>query len=294
MNNPKNISIKSFLADRGINPITERGGYGMYQSPFREESIPSFKVDYNSNLWYDFGLGEGGSIIDLVAKLENCSIGEAFRKLENNENLPIINRHCNSERKESPLQIERVEPLQNQHLLNYLSKRGIDLEIAKHHCREVHYTNNGKNYYAIGFENNDGGWELRNEYFKGSSMPKSPTVIKGEKDDTLLFEGFIDMLSYLSIKKIVVPVVNICILNSVNNLRKTEDFLKTQHSIHSFLDNDEAGRKTLAQVQTLCKNVVDYSKLYANFKDINDYLRSHNQEPPKAKVEQPKRRGRRM
>jgi DNA primase len=66
MTDVKNISIKGFLAGRGIAPKQERNGYGMYLSPLREERTPSFKVDYGQNLWYDFGLGEGGSIIDLT------------------------------------------------------------------------------------------------------------------------------------------------------------------------------------------------------------------------------------
>ena len=53
------ISIRDFLAWRGIQPKYERNGYGMYLSPLREERTPSFKVDYVRNLWYDFGLGRG-------------------------------------------------------------------------------------------------------------------------------------------------------------------------------------------------------------------------------------------
>ena len=67
MNDLKNISIRQFLARRGILPKYERNGYGMYLSPLREERTPSFKVDYVQNLWYDFGSGEGGTLRTLVA-----------------------------------------------------------------------------------------------------------------------------------------------------------------------------------------------------------------------------------
>ena len=43
----KNISIKQFLSEQGIFPKQERTNYGMYLSPFRTETVPSFKVDYN-------------------------------------------------------------------------------------------------------------------------------------------------------------------------------------------------------------------------------------------------------
>ena len=46
----KNISIKEFLSEIGIEPAQNRGGYGMYNSPLRNENTPSFKVDYQKNL----------------------------------------------------------------------------------------------------------------------------------------------------------------------------------------------------------------------------------------------------
>ena len=82
MNDLKNIGIRQFLAWRGILPKYERNGYGMYLSPLREEHTPSFKVDYVQNLWYDFGLGEGGTLLTLVMRLERCDSCEAVRKSE--------------------------------------------------------------------------------------------------------------------------------------------------------------------------------------------------------------------
>ena len=79
----KRISIREYLGARGIKPQSERAGRAMYLSPFRQERTASFSVNYDENVLYDHGIGEGGSIIDLVAWMENCSIGEAIRRLEN-------------------------------------------------------------------------------------------------------------------------------------------------------------------------------------------------------------------
>ena len=68
-----NISIKDYLNSLGIQPVTEKGNYGMYRSPLREDNTPSFKVDYNANLWCDYGTGEGGTLIDLVMKQHECN-----------------------------------------------------------------------------------------------------------------------------------------------------------------------------------------------------------------------------
>jgi hypothetical protein len=51
--------IRDYLAGSGIDPAKENGHYGMYYSPFREDHNASMKVDYNKNLWIDYGTGEG-------------------------------------------------------------------------------------------------------------------------------------------------------------------------------------------------------------------------------------------
>ena len=269
------INIKQFLAQKGISPKQERQGYGMYLSPFRTENEPSFKVDYNQNLWYDFGLGEGGSIIDLVMKLEHCDFREAVAKLENGSF--SFHRDESVHSIHSTLQIVSVKPLLDSRLIHFLqSKRSIDIEIAKQYCKEVHYTTNGKPFFAIGFQGDAGGWELRNEYFKGSSSPKSPTTIGNGSSTCLLFEGFMDMLSYLTLKNATHTMIDIAVLNSVHNLHRAESFLQSHQTIHCFLDNDESGKRTLEAVRKLGRETIDQSSFYRNHKDLNEYLQNRS------------------
>ena len=74
--------IRKYLAGRGIHPAKDRGYYGLYHSPLREDRNPSMKVDYDKNLWIDYGAGEGGTLIDLVMRMEWCDAGTAMRLLE--------------------------------------------------------------------------------------------------------------------------------------------------------------------------------------------------------------------
>ncbi len=297
MKNIKDISIKLLLAERGVNPKIERGGCGMYCSPLRPEATPSFKVDYNKNLWYDFGTGEGGSIIDLVMRLDGLSFHQAATKLEQGDfssshwSVPTVSTMQTPPPPKT--EIISTDIIKNRHLIAYLEKRAIKLDIAQKYCREVHYLQNNKQYFAIGFKSDGGGWELRNEYYKGGTSPKAPTIIKGSTNSTMLFEGFMDMLAYLTLIDTATPMNNVCVLNSVSNLSKATEFLKSQQKIYCFLDNDIAGCKTLVNVHKLGVEVVDQSSLYNTYKDVNDYLlsvrSSHKVEP----VQQPKR-GRRM
>jgi hypothetical protein len=68
-----------------------------------------------------------------------------------------------------------------------------------------------KKYFAVGFENNSGGYKLRNKYFKGSSSPKDVTQIRfsGAKG-IAVFEGFFSFLSYPVINRLFLILKMIC------------------------------------------------------------------------------------
>lgn len=286
----KLIPIRNFLAHRGITPKQENTRYGFYLSPFRGEQDASFKVDYVQNLWYDFGEGRGGSIIDLVMEIEKCNFQQAVERLRN-DNISTSTLVTSQTLQTLPnrLQVLGDYPLCHPALINYLDSRAIDSSIAKKFCREVHYLVGGHNYFAIGFRNDYGGWELRSERFKGCSTPKHITTIDNGSDKALAFEGFMDLLSYLTIKRNDSPTCNIAVLNSVANIQKTVPFLARHRSIYTFLDNDNAGRKALSEIERLCpqSKVINQSDFYRRHKDLNDYLRS--QQPRKRVVAKQKR-----
>src|SRR5687768_15516479 len=77
----KQIPITDYLSGLGFEPAKTRGYDLWYHSPFREERTPSFKVNTKLNVWYDHGTGEGGTILDLGAKLHQCTLSEFLDKL---------------------------------------------------------------------------------------------------------------------------------------------------------------------------------------------------------------------
>ena len=86
----------------------------------------------------------------------------------------------------------KVTELSHEALKSYLKERGIDPAIAGRFCKEVAYGIRGKRYFAIGFMNRSGGYELRNPMFKGCISPKdiSCVSLSGKKQDTCcVFEG---------------------------------------------------------------------------------------------------------
>lgn len=282
--------IKDYLAGMGIYPTKDKGYYGMYHSPFREDNNASLKVDYNKNLWIDFGSNEGGTLIDFVMRMENCTNGEAMHLLEQKlSGAPSFSFHGNNtpmyEKERETMQITNIAELNTPALLDYLNKRGIDTDIAKQQCQEINYTVNDKPYYGIGFRNQSGGHEIRNPYFKGCIAPKDISYIQQteKKEACYLFEGFMDYLSFLTLRKNQNPQFSCSdgqdyiVLNSTANLPKAMCHLVGYEKIHCFLDNDTAGKTAYKELEKeLGLHVRDASRHYSEYKDLNDFLCDKN------------------
>lgn len=287
------IGIREYLLRRGLQPHHEIATHGMFLSPLRKERTPSFSVRYDKGLWYDFGLGEGGTLLQLVMRLEGCGMAEAIRHLRKwaADEVPCQPLPTALPHEDSPLRILGVGEIRHPALIGYLRERGIDPAVAGALCREVHYAVGERRFFAIGFRNDAGGWELRSPQFKGSSAPKSITTFDRHGDTALLFEGFFDLLSYLTLQHEAAPTADTAVLNSVVNLPRAFPFLARHTTIHAFLDNDEAGRLTLERLRSDLPGatVIDRAESYRAHKDLNEALRSS------AKVSRtPRRRGHKL
>ena len=302
----KQIPISDYLHSLGYSPIKQQGNSLWYKSPFREEKEPSFKVNTDLNLWFDFGLGRGGNILSLAKEL--CSTDSLPYLLEKigsqSPHIRPVDFSFRHQRSEPSFQHLEVRELSHPALLRYLQGREINVALAKIECKELHFTNNGKPFFAIGFPNIDGGYEVRNSFFKGCIAPKSITHIRqqGEPKDTcFVFEGFMDYLSFLTIRVEKSPNMpcldgqDYLILNSTSKVNKAIDALGGYEHIHCMLDNDGAGWKATNAIRNeYSYRVRDSSFLYKGYNDLNEYLCGERQKKQVAcqhnarqKIEQP-------
>lgn len=276
----KQIPITEYLSGIGLEPSKIRGNDHWYFSPFRDERTPSFKVNTKLNVWYDHGSGEGGTLIDLGAKLHQCSLHEFLDKLANGnygvQQFPFQrNAFDGPERK---LEVLNSTELSNPDLIHYLESRGIKSHFSHEYCREVEFRIGPKSYVAVGFPNRSGGYELRNRWFKGSSSPKDVSLIDNGASHISVVEGFIDFLSLLTLnqrKVIELPLrSSFLVLNSLSLLNRSLTLLQSRTDITLFLDNDLAGRE--AKQQLTSKGILfrDASTLYAPYKDVNEFLKN--------------------
>jgi hypothetical protein len=304
----KLIDLVDYLASLGYFPKKIRNQDYWYNSPFRQEATPSFKVNKSRNIWFDFGQGKGGDLIDFGVQYFKSSVGELLERLSGHtlaKNLsfhpPISDNEKSGQSLSSPgftagekkepstgkILILDEQPLASIPLLQYFQKRQIPIQIAERFCKQIDFLLYGKKHTAIGFQNNAGGYELRNQYFKGSSSPKDITFFANrQKEQLAVFEGFFNFLSYQAIQQskseslITLPnrQGNFLVLNSLSFFEKSREKMEDHRHIHLFLDRDKSGIKWTEEALKWSDKYIDQSALYKVFKDLNEFLIKY-QEP---------------
>ena len=285
----KQIRLVDYLSFLGFEPKRVLRGQYWYNSPFRDEKTPSFKVNDHLNEWYDFGIAEGGDIIELGKYLHKTNdvsfvLGQIAKHATVAPPMRIKPESIQAPAMENVMTNVEIHDLHNVALLSYIKSRMVNVEVAQRYCKEIYYNMGRKRYFAIAFENRSRGLEVRNAYFKGCMKNKDITLIYESsythQEHICIFEGFMDFLSYKTMKRTgndticLAEHTDFLILNSVSNLKKCLEELGMYSVIHCYLDNDLAGQKTTETIRGMYEvRVKDESVRYQNYKDLNDLLR---------------------
>lgn len=275
------FSIVTYLEMKGYSPIKISGSGCWYHSPFTNDRHASFQVSKDGKKFHDWSHeGKYGTIIDLSMQFCNTNnVRIAIQDIVNTigGNTPLLGiSHASKvadEHTKSPIKVIEDRPVSSKLLMGYAYGRGrITREILCEYCREIRYENAGRRYYALGFRNNIGGYELRSSCFKGSTAPKSVTTINDMADCTyLVFEGFFDFLSAVHMNWFRPNEMNAVVLNSTANTKQSFNELKNARRIVCLLDNDTPGREATALILQQFPNAEDKSFLFLPAKDLNEY-----------------------
>ncbi len=264
------ISLNDFLQKHNFKPVRKSRQTTSYYSPFRDEKEASFIVN-SRNQWHDFGSGEHGDIIDFVMKWQNCDKSQALKFIDG---LPIsFSFHKQEFIENSNIKIRNVRPfVKHKALLDYLEYRAIKpLEAVKHELKEVWYTKDDKLYFGIAFENDLGGYELRNKFYKNCIGRKAITTRLNGSSTLLVWEGWLDYISYL-ILNWSNQLEDHLILNSTSMFEAAIPILKKYENVIAYLDNDQAGKECFNKIKTEISELIDRSHTYFPYKDLNGYL----------------------
>jgi len=267
--------LVDYLSSLGFYPKKVKGTEYWYISPFRDERTASFKVNRNINAWYDHGLGIGGKLVDFAIRFHQCTVKELLAKLQND--FPFHKQakqqiRTSTQNNESAIKIVAIQDLSSILLRRYLTQRRITGSIAQSYCREIIFELNSKQYEALGFVNDKGGYELRNPWFKGGCSPKDISSFMAGEKEMAVFEGFFDFLSYKTIfQNQAVTPTDFVILNSLSFADKSRSILDQYERVHLYLDNDTAGRNCTQRLVMTSPKFIDESHLYKGHKDLNEW-----------------------
>lgn len=282
------IDLSAILEKLGFHPAAAKGYDLWYYSPLRTEKTPSFHVHAVKNVWYDHGESRGGTVIDFVCAWlqkhnEDCTVADALRWLRimmKHTVSPVLSLKPDFTCDSPALELRKVTGVQDAALINYLYTRGVPIVYARKYLKEVHVRNRetGNTFYALGLCNENGGYELRNKFFKGTLAPKGISFIRGAKpssNEVHVFEGLMDFLSALVYSNASSFDGDVIILNSIGYLSQAVPYIKnyTYKKIYSWFDNDLAGQtatkalKKFAVEEKLSFEAMN--ELYAGHKDVN-------------------------
>ncbi|MFC3560188.1 toprim domain-containing protein [Pedobacter jamesrossensis] len=283
----ESTDLVNILKLLGYEPLRKSGGELFYLSMLREnDSSPSFCVNEKSGLWYDHGMGKGGSVIEFaISYWSNLPFKDAINELlKLSGQLPgePINRAQGVKQtsllmREPSYIIREVKPLgSNTSITNYLKSRGI-FEVAQGHLKELYYSiklqdNSRREVFAAAWQNELNGWEVRSMNFKGCLDKKAMSFIAGNDSKINLFEGMMDFLSW---KKLFPgEPSSALILNTLSFLNPALERAKTFAVVELFFDHDKAGRKATAEALSIIPGSTDGSGFYAGYNDFNEKLQN--------------------
>lgn len=279
-------SILDFLGRLGHHPVRQSGAEHFFLSMLREERTASLTVNDGLGVWFDHGGPNGsgirgGNLVDLaISYWHPVSYVEALGKIVQTMGGEIPDPVARDTRPRRPVRlpnykIESVKPLGNNYAItSYLQNRGI-WGMADGHLSELYYfvlddKGTRKDFFAAGWPNENEGWEVRNKYFQGCLGHKGLSFIEGNPDELVVFEGYMDYLSWKFENEEAAP--SVLVLNSLSLLPAGINRARKFEYIETYFDLDRAGIKASCDFRAALPMAKDCSKVYQGFKDYNEKL----------------------
>lgn len=261
---------------------------------FKVDGFGGLYVDPLKNRWYCFSKGIGGGPIQLVKFLEGKSWLDSVKTLlefqscdRNRYERNTFGNSYNNE-KENDKDKEFILPEKNKtfnHVIAYLIKtRGIDKDVVykfiknkmlyedkKRNCVFVGYDKENKPRYA-GLRGTNTSFTFKGEV-KNSNKEYSFSLSCSDSNKLFVFESPIELMSYMSIYKIVYGEEfrdNALSLGGVTDVVLNRFLKDNEHinEIYLCLNSDEAG---MAAAEGIKEKYKDYYKIIIKYPKLKDY-----------------------
>ncbi len=267
----------------------------VYSSPLREEKTPSFYVNPKKNLWYDHGEGIGGDVVKLICHHlersgEEDTVSDALRWLGNmmgqHKFIAPVRLRTVPLPQENKLSLVHTSKLQHPALIKYLQERAVSEKLAKLYLKEawIYNRETRKHFFALAFQNEHGGHEIRNRFLKISLGKKGLTFVRGtvpKPEGIHFFEGVMDFLSALTHYKIERFPDDAIVFNSLSLMAEATPLIRGYgyREVRTWMDNDNAGTKATNALAAFFQTEkglrhIPMNETYQPHKDVNAWLTS--------------------
>ena len=182
------------------------------------------------------------------------------------------------------LSIKDVKAIRHNGLKKYLDEKCIPLKIGKRYLKEICIYNkkSKRHFYALGFKNEEGGYELYNEVFRGYVDARAITFIRGSDPSSKAINIFKDCMDFMSIatgKEDGRLKSDTIVLNSLSLWKQSQPYI--QHYgykvAYSWLNNGKDGVHTIKLLDDFFASEnnlrhITMNHKYAPLDSVNAYL----------------------
>lgn len=287
------IPMRVILAKLGYQPRQTIGKNQLYKSPLCAEQKIGLVVSTDNNTWNDPAAKSGGNALAFVCAYlrftnENDTIADALRWLKNMVGYPVLQTPTgipDYSTEDKALELRHSNYLANNVLIRYLEEdRCIPFEYARFILKEVtvYNTNTQKQFIALGVENEEGGFAIRNAYIKANIKQTATTFIRGQiskPNGIHIFKDVYDYLSLIAHRSGEPLLSDAIILNSMHCMKESGAYIKNYgyRKAYTWLDNTEDGDRASRNYKAFINAEPDLKHIpmnavYRDHKDVNAWL----------------------
>ncbi|MEN5057149.1 hypothetical protein [Sphingobacterium kitahiroshimense] len=218
------LSLISLLGELGHEPISQTGEETQYAAVFTDRASNRSVLIVNNRLnsWFDRSLGKGGNVIDFARiywpELSTTETEQKLRDfLKRIETVSAPEQRTKRRRKPVKVphyQIDKTAPIgRTTEVTDFLKESNL-WEIADLNMQEVHYfvvdqKGKRKDFCAAGWQNENGGWEIRASHFQSCIGARGMTVFVRSETVLAIFPEYTDYLKqrndkYLSYASVII------------------------------------------------------------------------------------------
>ena len=144
--------------------------------------------------------------------------------------------------------------------------------VARIYCREIHYKIAEKEFAALGFPNNAGGWLIRNRYHRLAIGPAGPAHLASGSHRLAVFTEFVDLLTLVSLVGISnSQLPDLLLLGPTDGVTPLREIERIYFKVYLFLGNDREGNRLTEAAIRHTPPCLDQRRLYAGYKNLNEW-----------------------